>query len=225
MCRVGLVHRILADPLAPVQIGGGRQSCVGVGGVAGEQPDAAGAGVGEMVEETEDGRLVIVVDPAGDRQGAAGPAVGDDGDAVPDELGDDGVAVGGVDDDGAVQGDVGPHVVAGGRGEDDQRIAAGQGRGGGGSGHLGEVREFGEGERFIPVRGHGQAEEARLAGTEGAGGCGRAVAQPVGHLADMATGGIRKPALAVERVGDSRDRHTGCGGHVPDARPPQPATG
>lgn len=116
--------------------------------------------VGEMVEQAEDGRLVIVVDPAGDRQRAAGAAVGDDGDAVPDEFGDDRVAVGRVDDDGAVEGDVGPHVVAGGRREDDQRIAAGQGRGGGGSGHLGEVGEFGEGEGFVPVRGHGQAEEA-----------------------------------------------------------------
>lgn len=117
------------------------------------------AGVGEMVEQAEDGRLVIVVDPAGDGQCAAGAAVGDDGDAVPDEFGDDGVAVGGVDDDGAVEGDVGPHVVAGGRREDDQRIAAGQGRGGGGSGHLREVGEFGEGEGFVPVCGHGQAEE------------------------------------------------------------------
>ena len=157
----------------------------------------------------------------GQRAGRA--AVGDDGQALADQFGDDRVVVGGVDDDGAVEGDVRPDVVARGGGEDDEGVAAGERGGGGGSGHLGEVRELGEGERFIPVRRHGQADEARLAGTEGAGGGGRAVAQPVGDLADMAAGGVREPALAVERVGDGRDGDTGGGGHVPDARPARPA--
>ena len=167
---------------------------------------------------------MVVVDPGGDGEGAGRAAVADHRHALADQFGDDRVLVGGVDDDGAVEGDVRPDVVAGGGGQDDQGVAAGERGGGGGPGHLGEVRELGEGERFIPVGGHGQADQARLAGTEGAGGGGRAVAQPVGDLADMAAGGVREPALAVERVGDGRDRDSGGGGDVPDARPARPAS-
>src|SRR5690606_9100432 len=121
------------------------------------------------------------------------------------------------------QGDVGPHVVPGGRGEDHEGVAAGERGGGGGARHLREVRELGEGERFIPVRGHGQADESRLAGAERAGGGRGAVAQSVGDLADMAPGGVREPALAVEGGGDGREGGSGGGGNIPDARSSRPA--
>src|SRR5690606_18676345 len=101
--------------------------------------------------------------------------------------------------------------------------AAGERGGGGGAGHLGEVRELGEGERFIPVGRDRQADESRLAGAERTGGGRGAVAQPVGDLADMPTGGVREPALAVEGVGDGCDGDSGGGGHVPDARSTRPA--
>lgn len=123
-------------------------------------PIRRAAGRGEMVEQVEYGGLVVVVDPGGDGEGAGRAAVGDDGQALADEFGDDRVVVGGVDDDGAVECDVRPDVVAGGGGEDDEGVAAGERRGGRGPGHLGEVGEFGEGERFIPVRGHGQADQS-----------------------------------------------------------------
>lgn len=178
--------------------------------------------VGEVVEDAEHGRLVIVVDPGGDRQGACRATVGDDGQSLADQFADDRVVVGGVDDDRAVERDVGPHVVAGRRREDDEGVAAGERGGRGGARHLGEVREFGEGERFIPVRRHGQADESGLAGAERAGGGRGPVAQSVGDLAHMAPGGIRESALAVEGVGDGSDGYSGGGGHVPDTRPARP---
>ncbi len=51
---------------------------VRVGGGAREQADAAGAGVGEVVEDVEYGGLVVVVDPGGDGERAGRAAVGDD---------------------------------------------------------------------------------------------------------------------------------------------------
>lgn len=65
-----------------------------------------------MVEDAEDGGLVVVVDPGGDGERAGGTPVGDDGQALADQLGDHRVVVGRVDDDGAVESDVRPHVVA-----------------------------------------------------------------------------------------------------------------
>lgn len=173
----------------------------------------------EVVQEVEDGRPVIVVDPGRDRERARRAPVGDDGQTLAYEFGDHRVLVGGVDDDRSVQRDVGPHVVPGGGREDHEGVATGERGRGGGSRHLREVRELGEGERFIPVRGHGQADEPRLAGTEGSGRRGRAVTQPFCDLADMAAGGIREPALAVEGVGHGRDGDPGRRGDVPDPRP------
>ena len=177
-----------------------------------------------MVEEPGDGGLVVVVDPGGDGQRAGGPAVGDDGQTGAHELHHDGVLVGGVDDDRAVEGDVGPQVVPRGSGQDHQGVSAGQGGGGRCAGHFGEVRELREGERFFTVRRDREPDQAGLPGAEGAGGGGRAVAEALGDLADVAAGGVGQTALAVEGVGDSRDRDTGRGGDIADARAPaQPA--
>lgn len=100
---VGLVDRILTDPLAPPQVRAGRQVCVRVRGGAGEEADAAGAGVGQVVEDVEDGGLVVVVHPRGDRERAGRAAVGDDRQALSDQLADHRILVGRVDDDRAVQ--------------------------------------------------------------------------------------------------------------------------
>src|SRR5206468_9846606 len=121
---------------APAQIRRGRQVGVRVGRGPRQQSDAACAGVGQVVEDAEYGGFVVVVDPGGDRERAGGAAVGDDGQALPDQFADHRILVGGVDDDRAVQRDVRPHVMAGGRGQDDQGVTAGERGRGGGTRHL-----------------------------------------------------------------------------------------
>lgn len=218
MGGVGLVHRLLADPVAPAEVGVGGEPGVGVGAGAGEQADPAGAGLGEVVEDAQDGGLVVVVDPGGDRA-VAGLAVADHRDAGPVELADQRVLVGRVDHHGAVQGDVAPDVVPGGGGQDHQGVAAAERGAGGGPGHLGEVGELGEGERLLAVGGDGQADQARPAGAQGTGGGRGAVAEALGDLADPASGLVGQAPLTVQRVGDRGDRHSGGCCHIPDLKP------